>query len=136
MITTALWLYGFICLASIIMVLAWGHAAIAIGHNRHWVDLRWSKPFIIAGGLTIHALAMAAACAYRAYDLLAHSLVELGSAMWLQVLFLATLGFSKAMFVWAGSLRETTRALRWPWWVFLALVGVWGIYCISWGQGI
>ena len=86
-----LWLYGFLVIASLIMVLSWGNAArqLASEHGGTWIELAWCKAFMIAAGLTIHAVAMAGACAYRAYDVLFNSRIELGSEAAVQIPLLA-----------------------------------------------
>lgn len=132
-----LWLYGLLVVSSLIMVLAWGDAAQGLARQRGgtWWSLIWCKPFVIAGGLTMHAIFMALASGYRAYDIMANELPVLGSEAAVQVIVMVGLGISKIMFVWAGSIEEEPRYVRWPWYAFLYFLLLWGLFCWAWAIG-
>lgn len=132
-----LWMYGILVLSSLIMMVAWGGAARALAQERGGtiLALRWCKPFMIAGGLTIHAIFMAAASGYRAFDIVANAVDVLGSEAAVQVTVLAGLGVSKIAFVWAGSIEEDARHIRWPWWAFLYVLVLWAFVCWAWAIG-
>ena len=134
MTATVLWLYGVLVTASLVMLLAWSRAArdLAAEFDEPWHALRWCRAFVIAVGLTVHASFMAAACGYRAFDVLAHQRVELGSEASLQIMLLVGLAASKVSFVWAGSIDERHHHVRWPWWAFLYAMVVWALACWTW----
>ena len=134
MIAFVLWLFGVLVISSLIMVAAWGDAARRLLRELGGspAELIWCKPFVIAAGLTVHASSMALACGYRAFDLLAHDRVDLGSYADFQVAVLLGLATSKVMFVWAGSTDERRRQARWPWWAFLYALILWGLFCLGW----
>lgn len=134
MIPVALWLYGLIVGASLFMLLSWGDAArqLAGEFGGPAIALRWCKAFVIAAGLTIHASFMAAACGYRAFDIVVHGTAPMGSDASYQIAMLIGLGLSKVAFVWAGSIQEQPRHIRWPWWGFVYAMLLWAVACWAW----
>jgi hypothetical protein len=132
-----LWMYGLLVVSSLIMVLAWGNAAQKLARDRasSFPALVWCKPFMIAGGLTVHAVFMAAASGYRAFDIMANELPVLGSEAAVQVIVMSGLGISKIMFVWAGSIEEHPRHVRWTWYAYLYFLMLWGLTVWSWAIG-
>jgi len=135
MTTIVLWMYGALVASSVIMLFSWGGAARQIARGVPVSRMRWNKALMVASGLTIHAAFMAAACGYRAFDIMANAIAVMGSEAALQVAVLAGLVLSKVMFVWAGAIDEDLLAVRWTWWAFLYAMAAWAAACWAWALG-
>ena len=121
--TLSVVLFGWLAIGSLMMMIAWGRV---LKHFDASTGSRlWSKEWMIAAALTLHAGVMVTACAYRIGDFYISGAVIPGGVPVLFEAILTGLFVSKAMLVWAGATKETERRVGWPWWAFLVAIALW-----------
>lgn len=112
--------YALLSISSFLMVVGWGGPAFRFISDEN--PLR-STRFLVAYGLTINAIVMGAACAWRGYDL-AFGGPVMGSDVAVLAAALAGLLYSKTIFVWASSQPvEISKRVGWAWPSLLVLGG-------------
>jgi len=125
------WLYVTLAITSGFLIFVWGHVAACFIRERTdegktLTSLAWSKSFLVAGGLTVHSIAMFLATSYRVYDLYRRTGSAIaGDEPYILTLFLAMIVVSNVVLIWAASTDEARKKVRWPWvayvWLMIAV---------------
>jgi hypothetical protein len=128
MSAVALWLWGYITLASILIIPAWGRSAREIAQEVDtWHELLRCKPWLVAASLCVHAVGVGSGSAYRLWDGLARGVYQTGTQAFVLFLTLTLLATAKTVLLWAGALREEGQSAHWTWWIGVYFAIVWGV---------
>lgn len=116
-----IWLYVALAISCFFLFFAWSHYAHCFVKERSeeghpLSSLVWSKSFLVAGGLALHAIALFFATGYRVVMLYRNPSADIvGEEPYIFAFFLLMILLSKVVLIWAASTDELRKKIRWPW---------------------